>query len=193
MTVSSDCVKHVKLGHEGSTFPRVLTRRQSSGRDLLGLAKTQTGMTRALTRRQSGGRQDLLGLDQRRNSCGKSGTQRDARNALRLASRSRVEIDKENTSTLNRLNVISIGNGEDQEFSEFETVREEFLRMTGNKNLKVLAIDIVKNQKLEEKFEIQKSVFKAEGLSDLPVLLFAYSDIVDVEQVTCLRVISSSR
>jgi hypothetical protein len=44
--VSSDCVKHVKLGHEGSTVPRVLTRRQSSGRDLLGLSKTQTGMTR---------------------------------------------------------------------------------------------------------------------------------------------------
>ena len=70
-----------------------------------------------------------------------------------------------------------------QEFGEFETVREEFLRMTGNKNFKVLAIDIVKNLKLEEKFEIQKSVFKAEGLSDLPVLLFAYSDIVDVEKV----------
>ena len=60
-----------------------------------------------------------------------------------------------------------------QEFGEFETVREEFLRITGNENLKVLAIDIVKNLKLEEKFEIQKSVFKAEGLSDLPVLLFA--------------------
>eukprot|EP00090_Calanus_glacialis_P000481 TRINITY_DN10286_c0_g1_i5.p1 TRINITY_DN10286_c0_g1~~TRINITY_DN10286_c0_g1_i5.p1 ORF type:complete len:372 (-),score=115.06 TRINITY_DN10286_c0_g1_i5:68-1183(-) len=118
--VNSDCVKHVKLGHEGSTFPRVLTRRQSSGRDLLGLAKTQTGMTRALTRRQSGGRQDLLGLDQRRNSCGKTGTQREARNALRLASKSGVEIDKENTSTLNRLSAISIGNGEDQDYSEFE-------------------------------------------------------------------------
>jgi len=70
-----------------------------------------------------------------------------------------------------------------QEFSEFETVREEFLRMTGNKNLKVLAIDIVENKRLEEKFEIQKSVFKAEGLSDLPVLLIAYTDIVDVKQV----------
>jgi len=70
-----------------------------------------------------------------------------------------------------------------QEFSEFETVREEFLRMTGNKNLKVLAIDIVENKNLEEKFEIQKAVFKAEGLSDLPVLLIAYTDIVDVEQV----------
>lgn len=120
VTVNSDCVKHVKLGHEGSTVPRVLTRRQSSGRDLLGLAKTQTGMTRALTRRQSGGRQDLLGLDQRRNSCGKTTTQREARNALRLASKSGVEIDKENTSTLNRLSAISIGNGEDQDFSEFE-------------------------------------------------------------------------
>jgi len=70
-----------------------------------------------------------------------------------------------------------------QEFSEFETVREEFLRMTENKNLKVLAIDIVNNQNLEERFEIQKSVFKAEGLSDLPVLLLAFSDIVDVGQV----------
>merc|ERR1711892_621716 len=36
--VSRDCVKHVKLGHEGS-IQRVLTRRQSSGRDLLGLTR----------------------------------------------------------------------------------------------------------------------------------------------------------
>jgi len=113
--VNSDCVKHVKLGHEASTVPRVLTRRQSSGRDLLGLAKTQAGRTLALTRRQ-----DLLGLDQRRNSCGKTGAQREARNALRLASKPGMEIDKENTSTLNRLSAISIGNGEGQEFSEFE-------------------------------------------------------------------------
>ena len=62
-----------------------------------------------------------------------------------------------------------------QEFSEFETVREEFLRMTGNKNFKVLAIDIVKNLKLEEKFEIQKSVFKAELLFILPAHLWLCS------------------
>merc|ERR1712106_174766 len=28
VTVSSDCLKHVQLGHEGSSVPRALTRRQ---------------------------------------------------------------------------------------------------------------------------------------------------------------------
>jgi len=112
VTVSSDCVKHVKLGHEGSTVPRVLTRRQSSGKDLLGLAKTPTGINRALTRRQSGGRREVLGLDQRRGSCGKKET----RAALRLGSKAGLEIDKENSSTLNRLSAISLGS----EFSQFE-------------------------------------------------------------------------
>ena len=120
VTVSSECVKHVKLGHEGSTVPRVLTRRQSSGRDLLGLAKTPTGITRALIRRQSSGRQDLLGVDQRRNSCGKTVLQRETRNALRLGSKSGVEIDKENSSTLNRLSAISLGSGEAEGYSQFE-------------------------------------------------------------------------
>jgi len=116
VTVSSECVKHVKLGHEGSTVPRVLTRRQSSGKDLLGLAKTPTGISRALTRRQSGGRHDVLGLDQRRGSCGK----RETRAALRLGSISGLEIDKENTSTLTRLSAISLCSGVEQGFSQFE-------------------------------------------------------------------------
>ena len=37
--------------------------------------------------------------------------QKEARNALRLASKSGVEIDKENTSTLNKLSAISIVTG----------------------------------------------------------------------------------
>merc|ERR1719431_452362 len=47
VSVSPDSVKHVRLGHGRSSVPGVLTRRQS------------------------GGRQDLLGVDQRSQSCGK--------------------------------------------------------------------------------------------------------------------------
>jgi len=101
--VNSDIVKHVKLGQGANSVPGVLTRRQSSGKDLLGLAKPSTGATRALTRRESGGRQDLLGLDQRRNSCGK-----ERRGSLRLSTKSLVELETEKTSCVARLSAITL-------------------------------------------------------------------------------------
>jgi len=118
--LSRDCVNHVKLGHEGSSVPRVLTRRQSSGRDLLGLTRAPPGITRALTRRQSGGRQDLLGLDQRRNSCGKTGYQKESRSALRVTTKPGVEIEKEKSSTLTRLSAISLCSAQDPNYDKFE-------------------------------------------------------------------------
>ena len=118
--MSNDCVKHVRLDHEGSSVPRVLTRRQSSGRDLLGLTRTPPGITRALTRRQSGGRQDLLGLDQRRNSCGKTGYQKESRNALRVTTKPGVESEKEKSNTLTRLSAISLCSAHDPNYDKFE-------------------------------------------------------------------------
>jgi len=101
VTVNSDSVRHVKLGHGA------LTRRQSSGNDLLSVAKTGPGgASRALTRRQSGGRQDLLGVDKRRNSCGK-----ERRGSLRLK-----EVEKERTRCVARLGAITL----DQCSTEFE-------------------------------------------------------------------------
>ena len=108
VTLNRDCVEQVQLGHEAST--RVLTRRQSS-RDLLSLGKP-TVVTRSLTRRQYSGR-DLLGVDLRRNSCGKT------RNALRLSSKSVLDIDKENNSTLTQLSAINLGT-RDKQFGQFE-------------------------------------------------------------------------
>jgi len=105
VTVNSDCVRHVKLGHGA------LTRRQSSGNDLLSLAKTGPAATRALTRRQSGGRQDLLGLDKRRNSCGK-----ERRGSLRLSTKSVGEIENEKSRCVARLGAITL----DQCSTEFE-------------------------------------------------------------------------
>ena len=101
VTVNSDSVRHVKLGHGA------LTRRQSSGNDLVSVAKTGPGgASRALTRRQSGGRQDLLGVDKRRNSFGK-----ERRGSLRLK-----EVEKERTRCVARLGAITL----DQCSTEFE-------------------------------------------------------------------------
>jgi len=104
------CEKVVTLNMDCVTSTKPLTRRQSS-KDLLSLAKPAV-VTRSLTRRQSSGR-DLLGVDRRRNSCGKT------RNALRLSSKSALDIDKENNSTLTQLSAINLGPS-DKQFGQFE-------------------------------------------------------------------------
>lgn len=111
VSVSPDSVKHVKLGHGRGSVPGVLTRRQSSGNDLLGLVKTPAGARSALSRRQSGGRQDLLGVDQRSQSCGKR------RGALRQGLWS-TSIDSEGGGTVSRLSAITLEDSEG--LSQFE-------------------------------------------------------------------------
>jgi len=65
---------------------------------------------------------------------------------------------------------------------EFEIVRDEFLRMT-KPDYFVTSIDIIGNKKLEDLFEVEKSVLKSQGLSDSPYLLFPYTNPLDYEEV----------
>jgi len=68
---------------------------------------------------------------------------------------------------------------------KYQMVEGEFFRMMSREgvNLKILSIDMVENKKLEDKFELKKQQFRAEGLVDAPVLLFHAKDQVDVEKV----------
>jgi len=65
---------------------------------------------------------------------------------------------------------------------EFEIVRDEFLRMT-KPDYFVTSIDIIRNKKLDDLFEVQKSVLKSQGFSDSPYLLFPFTNPLDVEEV----------
>jgi len=65
---------------------------------------------------------------------------------------------------------------------EFEIVRDEFLRMT-KPDYFVSSIDIIRNKKLEDTFEVKKIELKSQGLSDSPYLLFPSTDPLDYEEV----------
>eukprot|EP00092_Neocalanus_flemingeri_P019670 GFUD01021304.1.p1 GENE.GFUD01021304.1~~GFUD01021304.1.p1 ORF type:complete len:467 (+),score=118.80 GFUD01021304.1:51-1451(+) len=71
---------------------------------------------------------------------------------------------------------------EDKLGLEYQIVEEEFLSLM-RENWNLLRIDKVENRKLTEKFERKKLNFRAEGVSDMPVLLFHATDMVDVEDV----------
>jgi len=66
---------------------------------------------------------------------------------------------------------------------EYYTVRDEFLRMIGNReNLCVSSIFIVRNERLENKFEMEQLRMKSQGFSDLASLLFPVTYSPDVEE-----------
>jgi len=103
---------------------RVFTRRQSSSRDL-GIDQGSAGIKKLMSRsRRQSSSKDLLGLDQRRKSCGKVVIRRDSVNGLRFVTnrehtedRSDEEQRDENDA-IERLSAISLK--EVEEFSKFE-------------------------------------------------------------------------
>jgi len=102
---------------------RVFNRRQSSSRDL-GLGQGSSGIKKMLSRRQSSCK-DLLGLDKRRKSHGKVVIRRDSVNGLRIVTKNIDDIDNsvneehsDENDAIEKLSAISLE--EIKEFTKFE-------------------------------------------------------------------------
>ena len=102
---------------------RVFNRRQSSSRDL-GLGQGSAGIKKMLSRRQSSCK-DLLGLDKRRKSHGKVVIRRDSVNGLRIVTKntdafenSITEEKNAENDTIERLSAITLD--ENRDFTKFD-------------------------------------------------------------------------
>jgi len=115
--------ENIRKSSDVRAIPKVFSRRQSNSRDL-GLGQGSAGIKKMMNRRKSSSK-DLLGLDQRRKSCGKMVIRRDSVNGLRIVTENKEDNedggDKEQNEVndaILRLSAISLK--EFDEFSKFE-------------------------------------------------------------------------
>jgi len=67
---------------------------------------------------------------------------------------------------------------------EFRIAEGQFLRMMSNgKNYEIKSIEIVKNDKLEKKFNAKKQEFKELGIDDKPLLIFHGTPVKNIEAI----------